>query len=84
MSLIVNQYAIRCTDTFGPTFGGGHDLYISDKCNENKNSYSRFPTSYNSSKVYKQTQESYTAFCGSKNGINFKVTEYEVYRVIWD
>ncbi len=81
MSLILNQFAIRCGDTYGPAFGAGHDLYISNKCNENNSSYCKFPHSYNSSKVYKTNQESITAFSGLSN---FKVVEYEVYRVVWD
>jgi hypothetical protein len=66
----------------GPAFGGGHDIYISNNCNLNANSYASFPTSYNCPKKYKTNQECLTAFCGATNGKSFKVTEYEVFQVI--
>eukprot|EP01133_Synstelium_polycarpum_P009761 gene9761-11398_t len=33
--------------SFGPSFGGGHDLCIGDQCNTNTTSYSSFPHTYN-------------------------------------
>jgi hypothetical protein len=33
-----NQYAIRCNPSYGPTFGGGHDICVVDNSNSNKNS----------------------------------------------
>ena len=69
--------------SYGPTFGGGHDIYLSDKCNENNGSYTNFPHSYNlASNPYTNNQASHTAFCGAASGKNFKVIEYEVYKVI--
>ncbi len=32
--------------SYGPTFGGGHDLYISDQANISSSSYSNIPISY--------------------------------------
>ncbi len=40
------SYAIYMQSSFGPTFGTGHDIYIADKANGNKNSYTNFGTSY--------------------------------------
>jgi len=37
--------SIYCNSSYGPTFGGGHDIYISDQSNSNNNSYSN-PSSY--------------------------------------
>ena len=34
------QYAIYRSQGYGPTFGGGGDIYISDNANSNNNSYS--------------------------------------------
>jgi len=34
------QYATFHYSGYGPTFGGGHDLYIVDNCNQNSDSYS--------------------------------------------
>ena len=33
------QNAIRCDASYGPTFGGGYDIYVADNSNSNKNSY---------------------------------------------
>ena len=38
--------AVYHKSSYGPTFGGGHDLYISNKANENSNSYSNLGHSY--------------------------------------
>ena len=38
---------IFCSNAYGPTFGAGRDLYISDKCNSNNSSYAFFPSTYN-------------------------------------
>eukprot|EP01125_Pyxidicula_operculata_P018400 TRINITY_DN6534_c0_g3_i3.p1 TRINITY_DN6534_c0_g3~~TRINITY_DN6534_c0_g3_i3.p1 ORF type:complete len:381 (-),score=111.30 TRINITY_DN6534_c0_g3_i3:100-1242(-) len=32
---------------YGPTFGAGHDIYVSTDCSGNSNSYSNFPNTYN-------------------------------------
>ncbi len=43
--------------SYGPTFGGGHDFYLSDLCNNNKSSYSNFPHGYNfTAKPYTNNQ----------------------------
>ncbi len=68
MNLMQPDTAICCNSKYGPTFGGGADLYISDKCNTNINSHARFPTSFNcSGSVYQKNQESFNAFSGAKN-----------------
>ena len=38
--------AIYMKPSYGPTFGGGHDIYIADKANGNRNSYTRIGISY--------------------------------------
>jgi hypothetical protein len=76
---------IYCNSSYGPTFGGGHDLYIADSCHAN-NSYTDFPGSYNreDGSKYTRGQESYTAFTGATGGYFFKVREYEVFRVVYN
>ena len=76
---------IRCTNTYGPTFGG-YDIYICNNSNINGSSYANFPTNYNiqGPNIYVNDQPSKTAFCGATNGHNFKVIEYEVYQVIYN
>ena len=70
-------YAIYCRSTYGPTFGGGRDLRISDNCHVNTYSYSdlghtyKLPTGY----VYGTDQ----AKCLLAGAYNFKVDEYEVF-----
>ena len=39
--------AIYMNSRYGPTFGGGHDIYIADKANGNNNSYAKLSSSYN-------------------------------------
>ena len=39
--------AIFLNSEYGPTFGGGHDIYIADKANGNGNSYAQLGSSYN-------------------------------------
>ena len=76
---------IYCYDGYGPTFGGGNDLCISDDCNSNNKSYSNFPSTYNfegSNKIV-NNQQSYTNFSGATNGYNFSVVDYEVFRVVF-
>ncbi|PFX15749.1 Fibropellin-1, partial [Stylophora pistillata] len=36
------EYAIYSSSSYGPTFGWGYDIYISDNANSNKNSYTTF------------------------------------------
>lgn len=37
-----SKNAIYCDGEFGPTFGGGHDLYISSESNANSKSHSEY------------------------------------------
>ena len=43
---LTHERLIYCHPSYGPCFGQ-HDLYIADHCNQNNNSKSEFPTSYN-------------------------------------
>eukprot|EP00471_Norrisiella_sphaerica_P003813 CAMPEP_0184478388 /NCGR_PEP_ID=MMETSP0113_2-20130426/434_1 /TAXON_ID=91329 /ORGANISM="Norrisiella sphaerica, Strain BC52" /LENGTH=349 /DNA_ID=CAMNT_0026856163 /DNA_START=480 /DNA_END=1526 /DNA_ORIENTATION=- len=58
-----------------PTFGGGHDLYLSNQCNTTQNSYSNLGHSY---QVPSGTSghDKHLLLAGSKN---FKVNEVEVW-----
>ena len=38
--VLQSQYAIYRRQRYGPTFGGGWDIYISDNSNSNNDSYS--------------------------------------------
>ena len=66
------KYSIYNNDSYGPTFGGGHDLYISNFCNQNN-------TNYASGRDYKS---SHKFSLNLEN--NFIVESYEVYHVIYE
>ncbi len=66
-------------NSYGPIFGGGHDIYVSDYSNQNQNSYSNLGYSY-------QLPENTTH--GSEEAKNYlagtyywQTTEIEVYQV---
>ena len=65
------RYAISCTSGSGPTFGGGHDLYISNNANTNTASYSNLGNSYK-----RPPGQRATFFTGSTT---CTVTDYEVF-----
>ena len=39
-------YSVRFRSSYGPTFGGGFDIYISNSASSNSNSYSRLGHTY--------------------------------------
>ena len=43
----IPSQAIYMHSRFGPTFGGGHNIYIADKANGNANSYAKLSSWYN-------------------------------------
>ncbi|KAK8807250.1 hypothetical protein WA158_004009 [Blastocystis sp. Blastoise] len=67
----VYSYGIYCNSSYGPTFGGGHDIHISNQCHNNTSSYSN-PYSYSQ----KNTSQGSTLFA---NMSNFTVEDYEVW-----
>ena len=40
------QHSIYIHSSYGPTFGGGHDIYISNSASSNRNSYSNLGWTY--------------------------------------
>ena len=67
MVAVSESKLIYCHQSYGPTFGGGHDIRISDKCNSNSDSYAYFPHTFNLDGVNKYTnnQESFKALSGA-------------------
>ena len=65
-------YAIYCYRSFGPSFGGGHDIHIANNANKNQQSYSNFGYSYQSPGV----KNNQTFLAGS---YTFTPTEIEVF-----
>jgi hypothetical protein len=60
--------------TSGPTFGGGFDLAISNKCDENEDSYSNLGWAYGERPAANEK----TLF-GQRN---FRVSDYEVFKIV--
>jgi hypothetical protein len=74
------QKLIHCNPDWGPIFGGGIDLRLSDGCNACTSSSANFPGTYNragNSKIV-NSQQSYADFSGATAGHKFRVVEYEV------
>jgi hypothetical protein len=72
-----NDHAIYCDSSYGATFGGGHDLHISNNANSNQSSYSNLGHTYQPPPGYQNnTQQTQSLFTGSKN---FTATEIEVF-----
>ena len=64
--------------SFGPIFGGGFDIRISDGCNSNNESHTTFPQTYNrpnqtGSSLLDMNGDTYRMFAGD---FRFRVREY--------
>jgi hypothetical protein len=66
--------AISRGNSYGPTFGGGNDLYIANSCTGNTSSYVS-KSSYNTGN---------NNLLGGSSSTSFQVTYYEVYKVIFE
>ena len=75
---------IYCKSDYGPAFGLG-DLLISHQCNKYRDSFTNYPTTYRrQGELNDKNQDSFRAFVGATKGNEFKVTEYEVFKVSYD
>ena len=70
----LNTTAVYRYNSYGPTFGGGNDLYLADQCRSNSSSYCN-KSSYNTGN---------TNVLGGNGQTNFQVSKYEVYQVIFE
>eukprot|EP01080_Neovahlkampfia_damariscottae_P008315 gene8315-139_t len=72
------NYSIYCYSSYGPTFGGGHDLYIVSNSNSTTGSYSNFGYNFDTKNIgmaYGSSQvQSFLA-----GSYNFQTSEIEVY-----
>jgi hypothetical protein len=66
--------AIYCHSSYGPTFGNGHDLYVSNGCDGNNSSYTNLGNGY----VNDTGFEGKVALIGE---YNFTVKEIEVFMI---
>ena len=69
------SYSLYFISSYGPTFGGGHDIYT---CSNfiNNNSSTGFPHSYTDT-----LGKGYSIFSGDRNSSSFKLKELEVFKL---
>jgi hypothetical protein len=72
--LVNSSHAICCGSSSGPTFGGGHDIHVADRCNEDTKSYTYLGNSYRNDTGLNGNQ----VFTGE---YNFQVKEIEVFSI---
>jgi hypothetical protein len=73
----VGADSIYCNSYYGPTWGGGYDLYVSNNCNQNASSYSNLGFTYRHPNLVYGSNEATTFLTGS---FNFQVEEIEVFQ----
>ena len=71
---LVENNAVYRHNSYGPTFGGGHDLYLADQCRSNTSSYCS-KSNYNTGN---------TNVLGVNGSTSFQVSNYEVYQAIYE
>jgi hypothetical protein len=69
-------YAIYCNPSYGPTFGCGHEIYISSSSNLNQKSFSYFGASFKHPDYQFGTEKSRSILAGS---FQFLTLEIEVF-----
>jgi hypothetical protein len=69
-------YAIETRNSYGPTFGNGHDIYISNDAASNTNSYTYFNSFYQAPSGVSSTS---TILAGT---YTFQPSEVEVFHII--
>ena len=73
MRQINTNKSILCCSSYGPTFGGGYDIYVCDSANTTPGSYSNLGHSYQ----HPQPSHGYSYLAGTNQ---FKLSEIEVYK----
>ena len=68
------QYAVYRCSSYGPTFGGGHNIYISDNAKSNQHSYTECGSMYSNPAGYSAGHCNF--FTGS---LYFSPSDIEVY-----
>ena len=70
------RYAINGCSSYGPLFGGGHDIYISNNAASNRNSYTSCGYTYRLPPGYSSSGSSCRFYAGS---YKFTPTDVEVF-----
>ena len=71
-------YSIYCSPGYGPSFGEGHDIYISDYASSNSNSYSNLGATYSPPSGYSYDSTFARTFLAGTN-YNFRPDEVETF-----
>jgi hypothetical protein len=74
------ENALYGNSSYGPTFGGGHDIFICNESNTNGGSYSNIGHSYNSPNRWTYGKKAKFLLAG--NDEKWTTTEIEVYQII--
>ena len=73
-------HSLRFHPSYGPTFGGGHDIYISSNASSNTNSYSNLGYTYSPPRGYSYGSSfAQTFLAGSYGSYGFKPDEIETF-----
>ena len=73
------QNAIYCNSSYGPTFGGGHDLHIANNSNINQSSYSNLLYSFKHANFPNGSANAKSFLAGA---YNFYVDEIEIFQCL--
>lgn len=76
-----NANHVYGNSSYGPTFSNHHDFYIADNCNQNFNSHANVNYMYKNTNYTAGNVNSYAMFTGGQQNHNFKVKQYEVWKV---
>lgn len=74
-----SHYGVYCYSSYGPTWGGGHDIYIANNCNTGNSCYSNFGYTFDSKNNAYSTTQAQSHLAGS---YNFTVEEIEVFQIL--
>lgn len=74
-----SEFAIVCDELAGPIFGDGHDIYISNNCDTQMQSYSLFPCSYKCPNIITDWSRTKSILAGT---YKFNVSNIEVFHLI--
>lgn len=77
MKCVQPQYAIYCNSFYGPTFGGGHSIYVASNSNRNILSHSNIGYTYKHPSIEYDTDKARSFMAGS---YHFQTTEIEVFK----
>ena len=70
--------AVYSSPRYGPTFGGGHDIYIANNANSRTSSYSNLGKTFSHPEYEYDSNEAKSFLAGT---CNFQLSEIEIYKI---